>query len=1228
LFSGGDKLDQFSATIANHEELETPSVMIHQKEKKKIKKPKIPKVYICSRTHTQIAQIIKELRRTAYRNLNMCVLGSRKQLCVNRRALRRREDINEVCRDFCKLNKCKYRHRSEKIVQSERIDKVAHDIEDLVEEGRSLKACPYFGTKERAEKIADVIFCPYNYIIDPRIRSAMNIDLKGGVVVVDEAHNIEDVCRDATSASWSKFAMAQVKIELEKCREKGILLNIISPILSIVDNLVPWFNGIARQIEKDDSFVTNHRNVFGYEKSVDILDKWGINNTQLALLAGGVREIREWLKQEEENAVDAQSLTVDVSDGVLRFIEEFTTMATYLLDNKHKEDFKMAVIPSSEYDSKSRRRKTVHILEVWCFNPAIAFQQVVNDCRSVILTSGTLTPQDSFSSELGCVFKQKFIADHVIPPTSLFVGALSYGAGRYQLSSTWKVSKSPAYQDALGKTILSLIKEIPDGVLVFLPSYKLMNDLKATWQDSGVWEEMNKWKECFLENRGAGKNSKEEFERLIGCYRHQCSLEDGRGAMFFAVCRGKISEGIDFSDEQCRAALLIGIPYPHWKDQRIIFKRQYNDLMSSRPGGYITGRAWYSLQAFRALNQALGRCIRHAKDYGAILFLDHRFTGQNGRMNGEKISKWARKRLTEYDNLPHLEHDLNLFFNRLRENPPGGVAPTKTFIEKPKEPVFTEPDLKPQPPQRQQKMFGYMTSANQSNEWQFGEQNTDSTKKRPRSLSPDSISKPKFGRKRHRANPPMWPETPSGNQDEVAPFAIPRNVATGSVSSLNYEEAKGSFRPSDICCWTDGSSIKNPGPCGAGAVVTFNSKRYQVYQALGQGTNNIGELNAVSLSFQIVRKLLKSAMETNVVPVVRIITDSKYVQGIICNKKWVAKKNIELIRRIKEELGSLQVQINFHWVKAHANTELNEIADRLAKAGASKSNEWGYSGFSKPVWTWPNAIPKSQAQPPDIWSPPPFDRSLGTYSVSSTSTEIDPPTQENATQRASISYSSYSDSKVEDNNMEIDPLNESDEKTITPAIKKNVDIDISGFSTDEDGHFRVRKRPSTAEKDKKKKRNKKKKKKKRSSRSSSPTLTEKFYCVECHSQLALNLSSCSIEKYTLDLLENDIEKKWYRVTEESYSPPVDKGEIVGLFFQHDALYLNGIFFSEVSCSKGCGVLGYHVRGLFKPPSNPAIQAGCLFIEMKKVAGSVDHLPTVDISKKVFIKEPFPEYVVI
>ena len=62
-----------------------------------------------------------------------------------------------------------------------------HDIEDLVKFGHEAKACPFFMSRD-LHATAELVFCPYNYIIDPAIRSAMQIDLTGSVVIFDEAH--------------------------------------------------------------------------------------------------------------------------------------------------------------------------------------------------------------------------------------------------------------------------------------------------------------------------------------------------------------------------------------------------------------------------------------------------------------------------------------------------------------------------------------------------------------------------------------------------------------------------------------------------------------------------------------------------------------------------------------------------------------------------------------------------------------------------------------------------------------------------------------------------------------------------------------------------------------------------------------------------------------------------------------------------------------------------------
>lgn len=41
------------------------------------------------------------------------------------------------------------------------------------------------------------------------------------------------------------------------------------------------------------------------------------------------------------------------------------------------------------------------------------------------------------------------------------------------------------------------------------------------------------------------------------------------GALLMAVCRGKVSEGLDFSDDNARAVITIGIPFPNVKDLQV-----------------------------------------------------------------------------------------------------------------------------------------------------------------------------------------------------------------------------------------------------------------------------------------------------------------------------------------------------------------------------------------------------------------------------------------------------------------------------------------------------------------------------------------------------------------------------------------------------------------------------------------------------------------------------------
>jgi len=92
-------------------------------------------------------------------------------------------------------------------------------------------------------------------------------------------------------------------------------------------------------------------------------------------------------------------------------------------------------------------------------------------------------------------------------------------------------------------------------------------------------------------------------------------------------------------------------------------KREYNDERSRNAslGAYTTGSAWYSAQAYRALNQALGRCLRHKQDYGSILLVDDRFLEDTAR---SQLPPWLTQHIRESRNVGS---ELTQFFARLEE---------------------------------------------------------------------------------------------------------------------------------------------------------------------------------------------------------------------------------------------------------------------------------------------------------------------------------------------------------------------------------------------------------------------------------------------------------------------------------------------------------------------------------------------------------------------------------
>jgi regulator of telomere elongation helicase 1 len=72
--------------------------------------------------------------------------------------------------------------------------------------------------KDRAAG-ADVIFMPYNYLIDDKIRENFQISFENCIMIFDEAHNITSTCEDAASFVIETKVLEQSITELHELED-------------------------------------------------------------------------------------------------------------------------------------------------------------------------------------------------------------------------------------------------------------------------------------------------------------------------------------------------------------------------------------------------------------------------------------------------------------------------------------------------------------------------------------------------------------------------------------------------------------------------------------------------------------------------------------------------------------------------------------------------------------------------------------------------------------------------------------------------------------------------------------------------------------------------------------------------------------------------------------------------------------------------------------------------
>lgn len=591
-----------------------------------------PTVVYASRTHAQLSQAVKALRATVYQP-KVAVVGSREHLCGHPRVSKLRGTAqNRACSALCARRACHLRNELDRQQKASRNapEGQALDIEELVADGARRGTCAYYGARHSLKE-ADLIFAPYNYVLDERHRNTSGVNWRGSIIILDEAHNVASVAEDAASFSLTSVDLAGALQEIDRAVSAA-------PRQELASNVD---GGEGIQIGEDE-LLSLKRIILGLEDALmntkHLEEKGGMLHEKVLTPSGLIcAAAGAWFADACKRAGDVVQADARGSGNAapkLELLERACVLA-------FRGDAQCKALADDHYRIRIASEQEEVKLDYWCFSPALALQDLRSlGVSSVLCASGTLSPLPSFAGELGLQQYVSLQNPHVVDAEKdLLCAVVGTGPSNVALKSTYAERRTIGYKQELGLTICQAAEQLDrGGLLVFFPSYPALNDCVEHWRGSSLWSRLERGRSVVVEPRKA-----KDMRTIAVQFQRAASTTC---AVLLAVCRGKASEGMDFSDDQCRVVIVTGVPYAPPDDPRVKAKRRFLDD-KRRTGDkklLLSGDAWYEQQACRAVNQAVGRCVRHAKDWGAVLLADSRFADAGRRKN---LPAWLRHEIRQ-----------------------------------------------------------------------------------------------------------------------------------------------------------------------------------------------------------------------------------------------------------------------------------------------------------------------------------------------------------------------------------------------------------------------------------------------------------------------------------------------------------------------------------------------------------------------------------------------------
>ncbi|GBE59010.1 Fanconi anemia group J [Babesia ovata] len=545
--------------------------------------------------------------------------------------------------------------------------------------------CPYYTAKAVAQ-VADFVVCPYPYIIDPHtvvrgnaipnkvatilttetkyqsvkseimeiISEKTNISGASGngifanmnntVLIFDEGHNLENSCIEEASwdigldvlkaiLKWLFFVRAKVKalddVDLSDPGDKSSLKasgQVNKALIRVITFLQELIEGLERFLHSKSDGNSGRRKGDSYERVIHSWDRYDQAHNPLGGSAEFIQAFnldiaKVYIVYCSMMQIKSQTRTLSLS-GV-RLVEDYIFQLEYLLAIMvmlchMPECYNVQIVANGD---------NAYSLGIWLMNPAVMFNELALNARSIVIASGTLAPIPPMVASLGAEFERRLknnviSASQTLTKNQLALYTVTHVSNsRYNndaIECNFRNLKDNAFLIQLGNSIARLLEVLPGGTLIFFPNRTAISACVQLWGETYYDAGPRRTKITILERIMQCKDMNFYQEPTVAAEFAAMlkELHEQKKFVLFAVYRSHSSEGLNL---KLSSLILVGLPFPSVVAPKVGMARRYHKSQSEPYN-------WYLRETYRAVNQSIGRCIRTKDDRGVVILLDRRYT--------------------------------------------------------------------------------------------------------------------------------------------------------------------------------------------------------------------------------------------------------------------------------------------------------------------------------------------------------------------------------------------------------------------------------------------------------------------------------------------------------------------------------------------------------------------------------------------------------------------------